>query len=187
MLARVERRRRCASREQHGLASRQDLRPAVGGFSALQVGHWRWRTSGGRNPRQAASDAERRDDVAILAPTAAPTNGCVAQGDCRAALHRNLLQLSWREESDPLPVRGEERSICPLRSCKLSGVGLIEPPGKEPPLRHVHHPRAVGRKDRVGSRLGSQATRRGRGQRPAAPAAAVLAQQAASPATSPTT
>ena len=78
------------------------------------------------------------------------TIGCVAQGDCRAALHRNLLQLSWSEESDPLPVRGEERRICPLRSCKLSGVGLIEPPGKEPPLRHIHEPRAIGRNDFVG-------------------------------------
>ena len=31
----VEPNRRRASREQHGLASRQDLRPAVGDFSAL--------------------------------------------------------------------------------------------------------------------------------------------------------
>ena len=77
-----------------------------------------------------------------------------------AALHKVMAEppsteifCSFRcsEESDPLPVRGKERSICPLRSCKLSGVGLIEPPGKEPPLRHVHHPRAVGRNDFVGS------------------------------------
>ena len=80
----------------------------------------------------------------------------VAQGDCRAAFHRNLLQLSCREESDPLPVRREERSICPLRSRQLSGVGLIEPPGKESSLRHVHQPRAVRRKDRVGSPRGAK-------------------------------
>ena len=39
------------SREQHGLASGQNLRPAVAEISVLQLGHWCWRASGGRNPR----------------------------------------------------------------------------------------------------------------------------------------
>jgi len=47
--------------------------PAVGAFSGLYVGHWRWRPPDGRDPRQAAVVAKRSDDVTILAPTAAHT------------------------------------------------------------------------------------------------------------------
>ena len=77
-----------------------------------------------------------------------------------------FFSFPLREKRNPLPVRREEGSICPLRSYKLSGVGLIEPPGKETPLRHIHQPRAVGRNDLVGSHRGSQGIRPGQGRRP---------------------
>ena len=43
-----------------------------------------------------------------LAPRPA---GRVAQRDGLAAIDSRFLQLSLREEPDPLPVRGEERSV----------------------------------------------------------------------------
>ena len=139
------------SSEQHRLPSGEDLRPAMGAFSLGQFRHRRGRTSGRGNPRQGAGAGQLRDEVAVLTPTAAAGVRGVAQGDRRAAFDRNLLQLSLREECDPLPVRRQEGSECPFRAREFRRLGLIEPSRKEPSLRNVNQSRAVGRGDYVAS------------------------------------
>ena len=58
-----------------------------------------------------------------------------------------LFSLPLERESDPLPVRREERCRCPLRSRELGGFRLIQPPGEQ--LRRtagcVDQPRPIGR------------------------------------------
>jgi hypothetical protein len=69
-------------REQHRLASRQNLRPAMRDFPLRQFRHLGGRAAGGRNPRQDAHCVEAHNDVAVLGPTAAPANaaGGITQG-----------------------------------------------------------------------------------------------------------
>jgi hypothetical protein len=73
--------------KQYCFAAGQDLRPAMGYFSLRQFRHRSGRASGGRNSRQTSIAGERRDDIAVFAPTAATGGARVAQADGRAAIH----------------------------------------------------------------------------------------------------
>src|SRR5215831_15874277 len=57
--------------EDHGLASRQDLRPAVGGLAtgAVELTERRRDTATDRNSGQATDDVQRRGDHTIFTPT----------------------------------------------------------------------------------------------------------------------
>ena len=57
-----------ARREQDGLSSRQDLRPAVGQFSVFEFGERLRRSAILGDSRKCGAVAKRRDDEAILAP-----------------------------------------------------------------------------------------------------------------------
>src|SRR5215472_9028912 len=138
--------------EQHRLASRQDLRPAVRDLaeSSVEFGKRSGSAAIGWNSEQAACRVERRDDRAVFAPTATqqPERG-IAQNNDGAACYRNLLQLTSREERDPLVVRREEGCTGAFRSGKLDGLVLIEPPREEPVVGYVDQPCTVGRDDHL--------------------------------------
>src|ERR1035437_10171151 len=65
-------------------------------------------SAAGRDAPQAAPDGEAVHNVAVLAPGGAAHCRHFAQRIGRAALDRDLPQLSVGEKPDPLAVRGEE-------------------------------------------------------------------------------
>src|SRR6266851_2127509 len=98
------------TREEHGLASRQDLRPTMGGFTFVSgFGDRLGRPSRRRYARKAANECPwGNDDRPVFAPTGAAPVGGVAERDRRAALNGNLFHLFIGEEPDPLPIGREE-------------------------------------------------------------------------------
>jgi hypothetical protein len=140
--------------EEYGLASRQDLRPAMYDFSFLaRFGDHLRRPSRVRYPRKAGSYSWTKYDPALLAPTRATRAPGITKCDRRATLNRDLLHLSIGEEPDPLPVGREERIRGILRPCKQCGLDLIQQPhGKllfsRRAARHKRQPAAVGRDGR---------------------------------------
>src|SRR5512143_818253 len=101
----------------------------MGDLSRRQIRHWRRRTSGSGNAREV--HIRRRDDVPVVAPSAAIAQGDRAQLDYLAGLQRDLLEAVACKEGDPLPVRREEGRLGPFRSRQLGGSGLIEGPDEE--------------------------------------------------------
>src|SRR5215471_581394 len=118
-------------------------------FPWCQFGHWCGRTTGGGNPCQAK--VESRDNIAVLAPTATVGEGAIAQGDHLPFLNRDLIQDSFCENANPLPVRREERDLCSFSSWQLRGFDLIESPCEQLRMGYVHQPGTVGRENGIGS------------------------------------
>src|SRR5439155_10579332 len=112
-------------RKKYRFSAWQNLRPAANGVGVRL--RQRLRCAAGRgNTHQARTDVRREDDVAVLTPTATPGGPRIAQCHRGAALHRHLLQLSAREEPDPLPVGREERVGAALGPGHGCGERLIE-------------------------------------------------------------
>src|ERR1019366_1416647 len=88
------------SHEQHRVATRQDLRPALVRLAlVLWFGKWLGLASRIRDAREAAVadgvEEERRDNGAVFSPTrAAEAAVRIAQRQRRAAQHRNFLELA---------------------------------------------------------------------------------------------
>src|SRR6266542_6628092 len=98
--------------EQHGLASGQDLWPAMRGFVSFSgIGDSLWRPSRSRHARKtsASAAAQRRDNIVVFAPGRTAPIGGTAQGNHGAAPGRDLFHFSFGEEADPLTVGREER------------------------------------------------------------------------------
>src|SRR5437016_5515545 len=98
----------------------------MGAFVRLQRSHLRARTAGGGNSPESAPQIWRKDDVAVVAPACSTAAGSVAQGDCGATLHRNLLELAIGEESYRFSVRRKERIGCILRAAQRCKLALIQ-------------------------------------------------------------
>src|SRR5580698_7206103 len=117
--------------EQDRLAAWQNLRPAVGSFAGVKPGHRHRRPAGGRDSRKSAALLQCRDDIAIVAPACTPSAVRVAQRDRRAAFHRNLLELAFREEPDPITGGRKEREPGVVRAQQWRDLALIKQSGVE--------------------------------------------------------
>src|SRR5436309_1200066 len=82
--------------EQDCAAAWQNLREDVAHLALLPIQHCYWfgHAAPGRNPQQTALPGiQCCDDVAIVTPTCAEGEGCLAERDSRTALDRDLLKL----------------------------------------------------------------------------------------------
>ena len=82
-----------------------------------------------RAPRRTHAE----DDRSVVSPPGAPQAGQVADRDRRAAGCRDFAQLPVREESDPLPVGREERTLCAVGARELGQGQLIAKPQNDNP------------------------------------------------------
>src|SRR5215475_10150194 len=130
------------------------MRPAVGVLSdcQIQLSERSRLASFGWDLNEARLGVDGGDDVAILAPTGATSGIGVAESDGLGTIDASLLQLSFREESNPLAVRGEEWSVGSLGSRQLRDFGLVQPAREKtwrfvPALEYKYDTGAVRRND----------------------------------------
>ena len=111
--------------KKHGLAAGQELRPELGSFPFSESDQ---RLRGASRVRQllegkACSGGE--GDCPLAAPTASERIPGIAEGYGRSPAHRDLLQLSAGEETDPLAVGREERFAGSVRAGDRPGFLAI--------------------------------------------------------------
>src|SRR5215467_7657254 len=117
--------------EQDVAGPRQHLRPAMGKLSGFEFRQRVRNPAIGRDAKQAGARVRGKDDVAVVTPTRAPGVANVADVDWRAALDRDLFELtSWCEKSDPLSIRREEGLYAHgLRTGERARLRLAKKPG----------------------------------------------------------
>ena len=102
-----------------------------------------------RNAKQRGAVVRREHDVPVVAPACAAHVRGVAEFDCRAALHENLLQGAARREAQPLAVGREERRSGPIGARDRPAVRLVQKARVDSldvvlAPHHVSDPRTVG-------------------------------------------
>jgi len=117
--------------KQDRTAPRENLRPTVRHFARVQLGHRDGCPAGRGDPRQDSNVIQGRDDIAVVPPASAKTEPRVAQRDRRAAFHRDLLQLAFGEESDPVARRRKERRVRILGPGERCELALMQEAGME--------------------------------------------------------
>src|SRR5271170_3100296 len=66
------------------------------------------------------------NNSAVRAPISTATSDGIAQHNGRAAVHRDFLQFSVNEKTDPLAVRGKKRRARSRRAIQLHGSHFVQ-------------------------------------------------------------
>src|SRR5262249_22481373 len=98
-------------REYDSVAAWQELRPTMGQLPWRQVRQWGGCPADVRHEREVRPGVERRDDLAVFVPRAAPGGWRVTENDRIGIDQPHLLQLSASEEAHRRAVGREERRI----------------------------------------------------------------------------
>src|SRR5258708_6089372 len=95
-------------------------------LTGTKPAEWLRPASGGGDTPESRQGEQGAHDGSVLAPRGAASEGGIAQGYARTALHRDFLELAFCEEPNPLAIGGEEGLPAVLGFGQQGNRGLAE-------------------------------------------------------------